>query len=129
MDKARINTMNKIVSGVIFVFCAAFASASMAEIGIGAAVRSDVSSLYIPWQVTPDLRLEGEVSLYEEEAVDSGTLFLGLPGLAPSTSDREDELLEYGIGAFWTPALEGNWRGLLGMRLNYASQESSASTA
>lgn len=115
--------------GLLLAACSAYASA---EVGIGATVRSDVASFYIPWQVTPQFRLEAEVSRLEDETdqeqVFSETIYLDLAqpvtfGPQP-TRDSESELTEYGIGAFWTPELQDNWLLLVGMRVNYAKSES-----
>lgn len=120
------------VTGMLVAMVALEASA---EVGIGATVRSDVTSLYIPWQVTPGFRLEGELSRLEDESDEDEVFFetvsggplpvFGTPG---NVAENEAELTEYGIGAFWTPELRDNWLLLIGVRVNHAESESSISS-
>lgn len=115
--------------GIALAACSAHSSA---EVGIGATVRSDVASFYIPWQVTPGFRLEAEISRFEDE-IEQEQVFFRTIGLDPAQpaitygsqplADNSSELTEYGIGGFWTSELRDGWLLLLGMRVNYAKSE------
>jgi opacity protein-like surface antigen len=119
-----------VLAGMLLVGGAAH---SAAEVGIGATIRSDVTSFYIPWQVTPQIRVEAELSRLEDELeedqVFSQTFADGSPvpvfGTPATVSKNKAELTEYGIGAFWTPELRDNWLLLIGMRANYTESETS----
>lgn len=124
-------TLGTVVVGAVLTVCAANASA---EVGIGATVRSDVLSFYIPWQVAPQFRLEAEVSRLEDDSEQEQILFgtLDQPVFdfgSPSVREEQSEITEYGLGAFWTPELRDNWLLLVGMRVNYAKSESTISSS
>lgn len=108
---------------------------SFADVGIGATVRSDVASLYIPWQLSPEFRLEGELSRLEDETDEDEVFFetvgvspLPVFGSAANVANNDAEITEYGIGAFWTPEVRDNWLLLIGMRVNHAESASSISS-
>ena len=97
---------------------------AFAEVGIGVSFKSNDASLYIPWQITPAIRLEGELRQVSQETEQRGvTTIASTTQNTVYTSDND--ATEIGTGLFWTNSLQNNITLLLGLRLNYVESESS----
>ena len=99
-------------------------SAYGAEIGVGASVRADDASIYLPVQFGESFRLEAELRAFEREAISTP---VSSSSVTRSESSVDSKL--FGLGAFYIKALNENLRTLLGLRASYVKTENDGASA
>ena len=99
---------------------------AFAEVGIGVSLKSNDASLYIPWQITPNVRLEGEFRQLSQDTEQSGVTTISATSQNINYKGDSDST-QIGAGLFWTNDLQNSITLLLGLRLNYVESKTSSS--
>ncbi len=104
----------------IALLAGAALSAQSSSFGLGVSLQDKGGKLYLPWQVRPDLRIEGTLG-YEKERKEQSVPRLGPDGLfggwEPSTQTRE--ALSGSLGIFQLKPLSEGFQLYYGPRFSY----------